>query len=802
MFNIKQELRKYKYLEREKMAKKYNTKKRKKQRRVKIIAIILLIVIIVGLAVLIYPSYKNANSAISELEDIKYKFDELIVDEITNDIPKFNYQSKYWKYFFSSADDKYVNSDGKVTRPTYSEGNKEITLYLDLELTNVSAIDKIVFNILGVTNQKIDDSAVIIKLPQSNKETIEEVYKLLVLPETVYASINLPLSLTTVKDLSLTWESDNESIMTKEGNLVKDGSLNKEGTVKLTCNMILGNEVKTKIFNINVRNNLIINEYNLSFDDYKDSSYSETSYEGLTLINSLSENEKIKLKSTSDGEDVDGTIITELVKSSKKISFTYKYAKEETYTKASFVVLSKSNDLNVWEEVKKEKLMDNEEHTFTCELSGDYYYKITFTTEYSEKMFYLDDLKIDRGITEIDIIKSLDLPNTVKENIDLPFTTIYGGKVKYDSSSSSLTSIGVCTRKDEAEKVTLTVKIDEFGVEFTHELTVLGLNERIPVEIRFIDVGKYGASDCGESILIKYQDYEILIDAGDRFDATVTAITEVIDKYSEDKILEYIIATHPDSDHIGSMDDVIEKYKVNNIITFMGTASSGVYNDYIDAVNNEDADVCTVLDSYNNANGCKRVITIGEDVTLEIINTQNYEQDENNARSIVCVLDAYGVRTLFTGDADNNSSELEKAYMNTVGDIDILKMVHHGTREGTTTEFLEAVDPETVIICSGNYFGNKHGHPTYEALGRVYDYDENIKMYAVVGGEVDNCVVENSGSFTCESEGEERFYQRNGTITITINGTDSYSVSSEYNNGVPIEIKDTDFWNEVKDLNK
>lgn len=782
------------------MAKKSKSKKKKKQRVSKVIGVILLLCIIVGVVVLGYPSYNNAQNAITELENITWKFEELIPEEVLEDISKFDYQSKYWEYSFSSSDDKLVALDGKVNRPTYSDGNKDVTLYLDLKLKNVSAIDKIVFNILGVTDTKIEASAVIVKLPQSNKETLQEVYDFLNLPDTVYASINLPLSLTTVPNLTLTWESNDETIMTKDGNLVKTGSANKEGTVKLTCNMILGNEAMTKIFNVNVKNDLVINEYNLVFDDYKDSSYSETSYKGLTLINSLSENEKIKFKSTSDGEDLDGSIITGLIKSSKKISFNYKYAKEETYTKASYVVLSKSVDLNVWEEIKKEKLMDNEEHTFVCDLEGDYYYKITFTTEYSEKVFYLDNLVIDRGIIDSDIIKSLGLPSTVKENVNLPFTTSYGGKVKYTSSSSSFTNLGVCTRKDEAEKVTLTVVIEEFGIEFTHELTVLGLNERIPVEIRFIDVGKYGKSDCGESILIKYQDFEILIDAGDRYDATVQAVTEVIDKYSEDKILEYVIATHPDSDHIGSMDDVIKKYQVNNIITFMGTASSGVYNDYMDAVNNEGAEVCKVLDSYNNVNGCNRIINIGEDVFLEIINTQNYEEEENNARSIVCILEAYGVRTLFTGDADNNSSELEKAYMNTVGDIDILKIVHHGTREGTTMEFLEAVDPETVIVCSGNYFGNKHGHPTYEALGRVYQYDENIKMYAVVGGEVDNCKVENSGSFTCESEGEERFYQRNGMITITINGTDNYTVTSEYNNGIPIEIKDTDFWKEVGNL--
>ena len=144
------------------------------------------------------------------------------------------------------------------------------------------------------------------------------------------------------------------------------------------------------------------------------------------------------------------------------------------------------------------------------------------------------------------------------------------------------------------------------------------------------------------------------------------------------------------------------------------------------------------------------MITLGEEVYIEIINTQNYEQKENNARSVVCVLNAYGVRTLFTGDADNNSSELEKAYMNVVGDIDILKVVHHGTRNGTTKEFLETVKPEVAIVCNGNYFGNKHGHPTYEALERIYEYNSNTQVYAIVGGDAENCQMTTSGSYKCE----------------------------------------------------
>ena len=182
-----------------------------------------------------------------------------------------------------------------------------------------------------------------------------------------------------------------------------------------------------------------------------------------------------------------------------------------------------------------------------------------------------------------------------------------------------------------------------------------------------------------------------------------------------------------------------------------------------------------------------------EDIFIEILDTTFYNEEENNARSIVCVLNAYGVRTLFTGDADNGAGDLEGAYMNSVGNIDILKLVHHGTREGTTSEFLKAVDPEVCIVTNGNYFGNKHGHPTYEALSRIYAYDENINVYAVVGGDADNCELSSSNSYHCEPT--DYTMDRNGMITITIDNN-GYTINSEYfdtNKGL-VEIRDTEFW--------
>jgi len=766
------------------MAKK---RKKKTNKAKKIFLVIVLLIVIIAATVVVVPRLGKVEEASLELDKIELAFNKLLEEDVDESLDFNSITSDLFDLVWSTNKESVIDETGKVTRPSYLSGNEKVIITLDCKVKS-EGLDGIVFGFLGVSGNTFTKEVKVISLPMSDNEKIDLLYNELKLPEVIYASMLLPTKLTTYEGASISWESNNESVLKNTGEMVSTGDVTLKATIKL------GSNQKEKEFTISCNNELVIEEINYNFDDYNDNSYGETGYKAVTLVNSLNENGSVKFKVQSG--DGSGYIITNnVIDNAKKISFDYSYYNGSgSYTKTTYIKLLESTDNNLWTEVKTETLMDNEIHHFEYDcLSKSCYYKIAIETEYSEKMVIIDDLKAERFLCESDIKDSLIIPENVNSNVNLPFTTKYGGIVSYVSSSSALTNTGIVTLGNEAQTVTLTIKVTGFDFEVSYDtiVKVSGLNQKTPIEINFIDVGKYGHSDCGESILIKYENTEILIDAGDRYDDTFKAIKEVLDVKLEDGILEYAIATHPDSDHIGSMDNVINTYDVKNIIRFNGTASSGVYTDFDTAVNNENADVCYVNDSLNNANGCKKVIDIAEDIYLEILDTTFYNEEENNARSIVCVLNAYGVRSLFTGDADNGSGDLEGAYMNSVGNIDILKLVHHGTREGTTSKFLEAVDPEVCIVTNGNYFGNKHGHPTYEALSRIYDYDSNINVYAVVGGDQDNCSMTSSGSYECEPT--DYYVDRNGMITITIDNN-GYTFTCENNNGILTEIRDTDFW--------
>lgn len=774
-------------------------KKNKKNKKINVFLVIIVLLIIVGLSVfIVYPSYNKSLEASKVLETISTMFDDSIPSITENDLNFFSYDNDFFTLSWETSNKSIIDNEGKCNRPLYKDGNTSVLVTLNVNLKDLSIVDKIVFNTLNVSSKDLEKKVNVISLPKSDLDKVNEILNSISIPQIILESFTLPKDIAFYPDMSLTWVSDDESILTSKGE--KKGL----GKTSLNVTVALGNEKMSKSYLVECVDEVILEEVNYDFSDYDDTTYEMTTYDYITLNSSLANNEMVKFKVSEENayfETIDK------VTKPKRISFSYKILDTDlSFTKNSYIKLMVSDDKISYKDIYSEIINDANEHTFSFDFVNDYaientYLKVLITSEYKTIYVSIDNLLIQRSLNKDDIINSISLPQTIKENILLPFTTSYGGSIEYEIQSSALNSDGIISQKENSQEVAVKVKVNgfEFEIQLEKVVKVVGTKEVVPVEIRFIDVGKYGHSDCGESILIKYGDIEVLIDAGDRYDDTFKAVSEVINNNCQDKVLEYVIATHPDSDHIGSMDDVINTYKVENIIRFMGDSSSNIYKSFNEAVNNEeDCNVCYVLDSYNNVGTCKRIINLGDDVYIEIINTQNYEQKENNARSVVCVLNAYGVRTLFTGDADNNSSELEKAYMNTVGDVDILKIVHHGTANGTTTDFLKAVTPETVIVCNGNYFGNKHGHPTYEALSRIYEVNQNTQVYAVVGGDSDNCNLTSSGSYKCEPT--DYMQDRNGTILITIDNT-GYALSSEYNGTDIIEIRETEFWKERSKVN-
>ena len=282
---------------------------------------------------------------------------------------------------------------------------------------------------------------------------------------------------------------------------------------------------------------------------------------------------------------------------------------------------------------------------------------------------------------------------TVRVPIGQPYIEVNGHRLDIDTSA---------VIRDNRTYLPIRAVLEAFGAQVSwdgklRQVTVSTQSAQ-EIQIHFIDVGQGDATliDCGE--------IEVLIDGGDnRAGATVV---DYIRPYV-DGPLDYIIATHPDADHIGGLDDVLEAYDVGEVIDSGRSTSSATYRDYINAAQSEPG--CTF--SYDE----NRSISLGSGTVLSIIETGDDWKSANDS-SVVAQLVCGNVQVLFTGDL---SEKVEKECLHLFGDIDVLKVGHHGSATSSSAAFLSVIKPEYAV--ASYKVGNTYHHPTSDAIQRLMD---------------------------------------------------------------------------------
>lgn len=225
------------------------------------------------------------------------------------------------------------------------------------------------------------------------------------------------------------------------------------------------------------------------------------------------------------------------------------------------------------------------------------------------------------------------------------------------------------------------------------------------LEVHFIDVGQ------GDAILIEENDEDMLIDAGINQKGSM-----VVDYLKSEKVsdLDYVIGTHPHSDHIGGMDTVLNSVSVDRVILPSGNYHSQTYNNVLDAIkakNIPETDA-KVGNTY----------PLG-DATFTILAPCSTGYADLNNYSI-CIKFTYGSTSfLFAGDAEQLS---EKEMLQRGEDLsaDVLKIGHHGSYSSCSEAFLDAVDPSYGIISLGD--DNPYGFPHAPTLLKLLEHKISI----------------------------------------------------------------------------
>lgn len=241
---------------------------------------------------------------------------------------------------------------------------------------------------------------------------------------------------------------------------------------------------------------------------------------------------------------------------------------------------------------------------------------------------------------------------------------------------------------------------------------VNGCSDEKLFSVHIIDVGQ------GDSIFIQTPDNKrILMDAGDE-DAEHTVYSYL--KRRGVKKIDVLIATHPDTDHIGSMDYIIDKFKISHFYMPEAKTDSEAFYNLLDSCKDKNLKIEYLTKGD--------VLKIDSSTSMEILSPSTIT-DKNNLNSIVSLLNYKGYEFLFTGDAEKeNESEILSSC--NLPDIEFLKAGHHGSSSSSTDEFIAKLKPDAVAISCG--YNNDYGHPhrsvldTFRENGSVvYRTDKN-----------------------------------------------------------------------------
>jgi len=313
--------------------------------------------------------------------------------------------------------------------------------------------------------------------------------------------------------------------------------------------------------------------------------------------------------------------------------------------------------------------------------------------------------------------------------------------------------------------------------EYDHDPIILSEGD---LSIHFLELGN---GSTGDSIFIKYGDVDILIDAGST-GASAATISKYIKDYVIDGKLEYVIATHADTDHIAAfvgtstVRGVLDSFEVGTIIDYplsdKTTAVRKNYEGKRDGLVANGTEHYTALECYNGVNGAQRVYDLGPGVTMEILYNYYYENrtgDENDY-SVCLMIVQDGKQYLFTGDLESSGeSKLVDHYeaeRGGLGHCVLFKGGHHGSVTSSTDKLLDEITPDYVVVCavagSAQYTSNPlNQFPTQAFINRMAPHTTEVYVTSYMSGGKPGPL---NGNVVFLVSGED------GSVEIMCSGTD------------------------------
>ncbi|MFR6044289.1 MAG: ComEC/Rec2 family competence protein [[Ruminococcus] lactaris] len=260
------------------------------------------------------------------------------------------------------------------------------------------------------------------------------------------------------------------------------------------------------------------------------------------------------------------------------------------------------------------------------------------------------------------------------------------------------------------------------------------------VTVTVLDVGQ------GDGICIRMPGGKnCLIDGGSSDVSSVGAYRiEPYLLYCGIRNIDYAFVSHGDEDHISGIRELLEDQRLGIGIRTLVLPAEEYWDEKLKEL--------AVLAAENGTRiaeihaGEQVVDGTGEQkMSLRCIGPEMGLSESGNAASMVLQAEYGNFSMLLTGDVEG-AGEKQLVKSGRLGKCRILKAAHHGSKNSGTEEFLDAVEPQIVLISAGR--GNRYGHPHEETLERLKS--RNCQVYST----------QQCGAVTIQSDGKKLFFSR------------------------------------------
>lgn len=301
----------------------------------------------------------------------------------------------------------------------------------------------------------------------------------------------------------------------------------------------------------------------------------------------------------------------------------------------------------------------------------------------------------------------------------IPHSTWIAGSPQLWQCAVYYVMLGVAFTGVKWGKKAASVALVIFAVVF------LGYHSRNGLTITCLDIGQ------GDCCVLKMPGGENFLIDGGSSNKKNTAVYQILPylKNQGIAILDGIFVSHTDQDHISGIEELLElcaqkltTVRVKNLILPDWDTTGGEYEKLKMLAEQTGIRVQTVREGN---------LLKAKEAQIEILAPENgADGSDTNEDGMVMKVHFGKFRGLFTGDI---GAETEKKLLDSMEDVDFLKVAHHGSKYSTCQGFLDVVSPEIAVIsCSAK---NTYGHPSADTIKKLEDCGAQVE-YTMKNGAI------------------------------------------------------------------